>query len=195
MNIQVLMVWMLHLSLTDVWRVSRVRCGIKRFVKQSSWLSSDKHTQVASAYFWLFVEAISACLNVIIIPQKWSRKFPICSLKMQNPIFPSYVTRPNLRLQFAEYDSVNGVTGHNACTVLWVILTDNDPIAKACERASYLWMCELYINEVGYDAVWKDHCTYTVQSAVSQRLLCFSVNRHNIRGNATHCSTYCSNVL
>lgn len=65
-----------------------------------------------------------------------------------NPIFSPHVTQPNLCLQFDAHDSVNGVTGQNTCTVHPVMLTDKDPIAWACEKVSYLWMCELYINEI-----------------------------------------------
>lgn len=79
--------------------------------------------------------------------------FFICAPKKWNPIFSSYVTQPNLFLQFG---SVNGVTEHNACTVFSVILTGKDPIASACERQSCLWMCELYTNEVSSNTMWTD---------------------------------------
>ena len=102
-------------------------------------------------------------------PLKWPRKFHIRPPKRWNPIFSSYITQPNLRLWFEAYDSVNGVTGHNACTVLSVSLTDNDPIARACARASYLWTCELYNNEIWYYAVWRDHRWDRRNNAPSQR--------------------------
>lgn len=68
-------------------------------------------------------------------------------------------------MQFEAYNSASEVRGHNACTVLSVILTD--AIAQACERASYLWLCELYINEIWSYIVWIDHCTDPQHSARS----------------------------
>ena len=141
--------WLIHLW---VWL-----CGVKFFVKQSSKLSNYDYTLIPGAFssslwelscrlwgkLWLLSSEID--MNSFF--------FFICTPKRWNPIFS---TQPNLLLQF---DSVNGVTGHNACTIFSVILTNKDPIARACEKASNLWMCELYINEIWSSTVWTDSYT------------------------------------
>lgn len=64
---------------------------------------------------------------------------------------------------------------------LAVILTDNDPAARVCERASYLWTCELYVNEI----LVLQRLKKIIPSTPARSQCCCSVNRRNIRGEGT----------
>lgn len=81
---------------------------------------------------------------------------------------------------------MNGVTGRDACTALSVILTDSDPIAWACERASYLWTCEPYVDEI----LVLHRLKKIIPSTPARSQCCCSANRRNIRGKVRNTSPY-----